>query len=98
MSTKSIPEVFAERVVGVAHANGVYRITLAQQDESDQLRPVARLLIPESQAESMLQGIAAGIAEIQNKIEQGGAAIAQAPADKAAAKTTRKPRTKSKKR
>ena len=59
MSTKSTPEVFAERVVGVAHANGVYRITLAQQDESDQLRPVARLLIPESQAESMLQGIAA---------------------------------------
>ena len=94
MSNQSFPEVFVERVVGVAHANGVYRITLGQQEEAEQPRPVVRVLMPESQAEAMLQGIAAGIAEIRSKIQQGDTAAEAA--EKPAAKGSRKPRAKTK--
>jgi hypothetical protein len=97
VSPNPVPEVFAERVVGVAHANGVFRITLAQQDESDQPRPVVRLMIPEVQAQAVLQGIAAGMSEIRSKLTQAESDQgAGAPAPKMPSKKPRKSRAKSK--
>jgi len=94
--TNSVIDILAERVVGVAHANGVFRVTLAQQDESDQPRPVMRLMIPEVQAEAILQVIAADMSKIRSKLVQAGTSSAGAPAPKMPSKKPRKPRAKSK--
>lgn len=110
MSDKDLPEYFVEVISNVSHANGVFRVTLAQNEDESSVRPVARILIPANQLPRMLQGLGNAAKTIREKVreqvedQQGetaagprGAAKAK-PAAKPAAKTkpAAKPATKPK--
>lgn len=90
---ENIPtEYFVERVANMSHANGVFRITFAQQDEGDALRPSVRLLIPANQLSTILQGISGAAKDIGEQVQarinadEGDAVEADKPAAKAKAK------------
>ena len=51
-------DLFVERISNVAHANGVFRITLGINEDVNNVRPSIRLLVPANQLGPMLQGIA----------------------------------------
>jgi hypothetical protein len=95
MADEHLDEHFVELVSSVSHANGVFRITLAQQVEAGSSRPITRLLIPANQLQAVLRGVADGANEIREKLKSqatdtaGKDAAAPAkkkPAGKAAAK------------
>jgi len=62
-------EYFVERVANMSHANGVFRITFAQQDEGDELRPTVRLMIPANQLSGILQGISGAAKDIGEQVQ-----------------------------
>lgn len=95
MADENLDEHFVELVSSVSHANGVFRITLAQQVEAGTSRPITRLLIPANQLQAVLRGVADGANEIREKLQSQakdgdgkdmGAAAKKKPADKAPAK------------
>ena len=90
MAEEMPEEFFVERVSNMSHANGVFRITFAQQAEGDAVRPAVRLLIPANQLGPMLQGInnaARDIGEqVQARISAGQLEKAAEPAEDAKAK------------
>ena len=55
MADENLDEHFVELVSSVSHANGVFRVTLAQQVEAGSARPVTRLLIPANQLQAVLR-------------------------------------------
>ncbi len=69
-----------------------FRITFAQQDEGDALRPSVRLLIPANQLSTILQGISGAAKDIGEQVQarinadEGDAVEADKPAAKAKAK------------
>ncbi|PIW26278.1 MAG: hypothetical protein COW30_15560 [Rhodospirillales bacterium CG15_BIG_FIL_POST_REV_8_21_14_020_66_15] len=69
MADDHVDEHFIELVSSVSHANGVFRITLAQQVEAGTARPVTRLLIPANQLQAVLRGVADGANEIREKLQ-----------------------------
>jgi len=69
MAEEQVDEHFVELVSSVSHANGVFRVTLAQQVEAGAARQVTRLLIPASQLQAVLRGIADGANEIREKLQ-----------------------------
>jgi hypothetical protein len=69
MADEQVDEHFVELVSSVSHANGVFRITLAQQVEAGTSRPVTRLLIPGNQLQAVLRGVADGANEIREKLQ-----------------------------
>ena len=78
-------EFYVERVANMSHANGVFRVTFAQQAEGDAIRPMVRLLIPANQLASILQGINNAARDIGEQVQarlgsQQGAASEAAPA------------------
>lgn len=62
-------EFYVERVANMSHANGVFRITFAQQAEGDAIRPLVRLLIPANQLSSILQGISNAARDIGEQVQ-----------------------------
>ncbi|NQV56047.1 MAG: hypothetical protein HQ503_09340 [Rhodospirillales bacterium] len=62
-------EYFVERVANMAHANGVFRITFAQQAEGESLQQQVRLLIPANQLGSILQGISNAAKDIGEQVQ-----------------------------
>jgi|TARA_B100000315_G_scaffold247261_1_gene275738 hypothetical protein len=62
-------EYFVERVANMSHANGVFRITFAQQAEGDALRPQVRLMIPANQLSPILQGISNAAKDIGEQVQ-----------------------------
>ena len=62
-------EFFVERVSNMSHANGVFRITFAQQAEGDAVRPAVRLLIPANQLAPILQGINNAARDIGEQVQ-----------------------------
>ena len=53
-----LTEIFADGVLTVTPANGVFRLVLGRQDENNRSRPVGRLLVPANQMPAMLRGVA----------------------------------------
>lgn len=72
-------EFYVERVANMSHANGVFRITFAQQAEGDAIRPMVRLLIPANQLSPILQGISNAARDIGEQV-QARLGTQQAPA------------------
>jgi hypothetical protein len=64
-----VPEFLADLVTNVSHVNGVFRLTLAQQDANNEVRPVAKLLIPANQLGSILQGVGKAAKDIANQVQ-----------------------------
>ncbi len=78
-------EFFVERVANLSHANGVFRLTFAQQDDGEKLRPMVRLLVPANQLSGILQGIANAAKDIGQQVQARVADSAAEPADEPAA-------------
>lgn len=78
-------EFYVERVANMSHANGVFRITFAQQAEGDAIRPMVRLLIPANQLSPILQGISNAARDIGEQVQARMGTPAAAPGDQAAA-------------
>lgn len=72
-------EFYVERVANMSHANGVFRVTFAQQAEGDAVRPMVRLLIPANQLSPILQGISNAARDIGEQV-QARLGTQQAPA------------------
>ena len=53
----------------MSHANGVFRITFAQQEEEADLRQVVRLMIPANQLAGILQGISGAAKNIGEQVQ-----------------------------
>ena len=69
MADEAPVEYFVERVANMSHANGVFRITFAQQAEGDALRPQVRLMIPANQLSPILQGISNAAKDIGEQVQ-----------------------------
>jgi len=69
MSTESIPEVFADGIVNVSHANGVFRITFAEQESEGVVRPNLKLMIPASQIAPVIQALSGAVTNIGEKLK-----------------------------
>ena len=99
MSDNQIEEIFAERISNVSHANGVFRITLGENEDGNNSRPVVRLLVPANQLGPMIQGIANAARNIGEQIQfnaDGGSKDGKQDAQKTKAKTTAPRQTKAK--
>ena len=62
-------EYFADLISNVSHANGVFRLTFAQRETADNVRPVVRILIPANQLQNALQSITGAANEIREKVQ-----------------------------
>jgi hypothetical protein len=83
-------EFYVERVSNMSHANGVFRVTFAQQAEGDAIRPMVRLLIPANQLSAILQGISNAARDIGEQVQaRMGTPAAQADQQQAAEQPAR---------
>ena len=57
MSEDTVAEYFVEVISNVSHANGVFRVTFAQQEAGSAVKPTTRLLIPANQLGRILNGL-----------------------------------------
>ena len=105
MAEENVQELFVERISNVAHANGVFRVTLGVNEDVNNVRPSVRLLVPANQLGPMLQGIANAAKNIGEQIQfKGDESDNEAPksassdtkrtAAKPKAKAAAKPKTK----
>ena len=78
MSNQRAPEYFADLISNVSHANGVFRITFAQQEADSAVQDSVRLLIPANQLQNVMQGIANAANEIRDKVQQAQATTGDA--------------------
>ena len=78
MSNQRAPEYFADLISNVSHANGVFRITFAQQEADSTVQDAVRLLIPANQLQNVMQGIANAANEIRDKVQQAQATTGDA--------------------
>jgi len=62
-------EYFADLISNVSHANGVFRLTFAQRETADNVRPVCRVLIPANQLQNALRSITSAANEIRDKVQ-----------------------------
>ena len=72
MSEDQVQELFVERISNVAHANGVFRVTLGINEDVNNVRPSVRLLVPANQLGPILQGIANAAKNIGEQIQFKG--------------------------
>lgn len=72
MAEENVQELFVERISNVAHANGVFRVTLGVNEDVNNVRPSVRLLVPANQLGPMLQGIANAAKNIGEQIQFKG--------------------------
>ena len=72
MADDQTQDLFVERISNVAHANGVFRITLGINEDVNNVRPSIRLLVPANQLGPMLQGIANAAKNIGEQIQFKG--------------------------
>ena len=70
MAEDSVDEHFVEVISNVSHANGVFRVTFAQQEADAAVRPITRLLIPANQLGRILNGLNNAAGEIGQKVRQ----------------------------
>ena len=72
MLSNTMQQVFVERISNVAHANGIFRITLGVNQDPNNIQPVVELLIPGTQVGPILQGISNAAKEIGEQIQLRG--------------------------
>lgn len=68
--TEEVPEeYFADLISNVSHANGVFRLTFAQQEVDNAVRPVVRVLLPANQLQNAVRSITGAANEIREKVQ-----------------------------
>ena len=73
MTDQRPPEYFADLISNVSHANGVFRITFAEQEAENNVQNTVRLLVPANQLQNIMQAIANSANEIRDKMQQAQA-------------------------
>ncbi len=91
MADETPDEYFADLISNVSHANGVFRLTFAQQDVGTDVRPVVKVMIPANQLQGMMRSIASAANEIREKVQAQMDGTIGEPAA-----TPKKPKTKAK--
>jgi len=66
----NIPEVFADGIINVSHANGVFRITFGQQELKGAVKPTMKLMLPASQITPVIQALTGAVTDIDKKIRE----------------------------
>ena len=69
MSEEIPEEYFADIISNVSHANGVFRLTFAQQEVDNTVRPVVKVLIPANQLQNAVRSITGAANEIREKVQ-----------------------------
>ena len=70
MADQTTDEYFVDMVSNVSHANGVFRITFAQQETEESISPKVKLLIPVNQLSRMVKGISDAANEIGRRVRE----------------------------
>lgn len=70
MTNDNLKEVFADGIVNVSHANGVFRITFGQQEPEGAVNPIVKLIIPGSQIAPVIQSLTGAVNDIASKIQE----------------------------
>jgi len=70
MSDQQVLEVFADGIVNVSHANGVFRITFGQQGPDGEACPSLKLLLPSTQIAPVIQALTSSVSDINQKIKE----------------------------
>ncbi|MDD9877896.1 MAG: hypothetical protein OXR84_10700 [Magnetovibrio sp.] len=99
MAEELVDEYFADLISNVSHANGVFRLTFAQQEVDNAVRPVVRVLIPANQLQNAVRSITGAANEIREKVqaqadaaEAADEAMGEPAADEAEAEAEEKPK------
>ena len=69
MTDQRAPAYFVEKISNVSHANGMFRVTFAEQEAENIVKDKVCVLIPANQLQNVIQGIANAANEIRNKTE-----------------------------
>ena len=69
MNDQRVPACFVEKINNVSHANGMFRITFAEQEAENTVKDKVCVLIPANQLQNVIKGIANAANEIGNKTE-----------------------------
>ena len=69
MTDQRAPAYFVEKINNVSHANGMFRITFAEQEAENIVKDKVCVLIPANQLQNVIQGIVNAANEIRNKTE-----------------------------
>ena len=77
MSDQKVDEHFVDMLSNVSHANGVFRITLAQQETEDVVTPQVKILIPANQLPRILQGVSDAVNEISRRVREAAEQAAE---------------------
>ena len=70
MSDTQPQDYFVDLVSSMSFANGVFRITMGQQEAEGHLRSVVRLLIPANQLSTVLKGMADGASRLSERVRE----------------------------
>ena len=95
-SDNTVNDYFVERIENVSFANGVFRVSLGTQEESNNTRASVRLMIPANQISSILQGMASAARNIDQKVQAKIGQKAAKPKAAAAKNTPEKKRAPAK--
>ena len=90
MSNDDYPVIFADGLLDVSHANGVFRISFGEQEGEGKVKLVGKILIPGNQIGPVMQQISSAVNDIANRMQKKPApasSAAKAPA-RSTAKTT----------
>ena len=85
-SDNIVDDYFVERIENVSFANGVFRVTMGTQEESN-TRAAVRLIIPANQISSILQGMASAARTIDQKVQAKMSQTVAKPSASGAKKT-----------
>lgn len=90
MSNDDYPVIFADGLLDVSHANGVFRISFGEQEGEGKVKMVGKIMIPGNQIGPVVQQITTAVNDIagrmqKNKKPANPVRKAASPARKAAA-------------
>ena len=95
MSDQGNQDFFVDLVSNVSHANGVFRLTFAQQEAEGSVRPVLRIFVPVTQLQRILKSVADAVGEISAQVraqaQAAAASVGEAQAAGSAGEKAKKP-------
>lgn len=65
-----VPEFFVDMTTNVSMANGVFRITFAQQEANNASRAMVKVLVPASQLPGILTGLRNAVGQIESRLKE----------------------------
>ena len=70
MSNNDYPVIFADGLLDVSHANGVFRISFGEQEGEGKVKIVGKVFIPANQLGPILQQISSAASDISGRLQK----------------------------